>query len=186
MTDQTAVVRPLRPGEGTYVQQVFDGLSPHARFLRFHVPMPRLSARWRAALATVEVGHRYGTLALVDGRAVGFAQWVRDPHRPHRADVSVAVVDGHQRRGVGRLLMADLARHAARHGIEEFSAWVHPENRLVARLLAGLGARPGPGGHEQRLVPVRHFVPGGNDRDEGEGVVVPFPRGVRRPRSAVR
>ena len=185
MTETT--IRALSPDEDAYVQQVFDGLSPHARFLRFHVPTPRLSRRWRAALATVDAGHRYASLALVDGRAVGLAQWVRDPHHPARADVSVAVVDAHQRRGLARLLMADLAGQAARHGIEEFSAWVHPENRLVLRLLAGLGARPGPAGHEERLVPVHRFaaVPGIPGDPRGD-VVVPFPRGVRRPRTALR
>jgi GNAT superfamily N-acetyltransferase len=184
MTETT--IRAMAHGEDAYVQQVFDGLSPQSRFLRFHVPTPRLGERWRAALAAVDVGHRYTSLALVDGRAVGFAQWVRDPHRPSRADVSVAVVDACQRRGLARLLMADLAGQAARHGIEEFSAWVHPENRLVLRVLAGLGARPGPAGHEERLVPVRRFAAPGIEGDPRHGVVVPCPRGVRRPRTAMR
>lgn len=185
MTEIT--IRALDHGEDAYVRQVFDGLSPHARFLRFHVPMPRLSGRWLVALSAVDVGRRYTTLALVDGRAVGLAQWVRDRHHPTRADAAVAVVDAHQRHGVARLLMADLARQAEHDRVEEFSVWVHPENRLVVQLLSGLGARPGPGGDGERLVPVRRFAAAPQyPRDPSGGAVVPSPRGVRRPRTAMR
>jgi GNAT superfamily N-acetyltransferase len=186
-------IRALAPGEDAVVQAVFDGMSADARLQRFHVAMPHLSAAFRRALARVEPGQRYVGVALAGGEPIGLAQWIRDPTRPGRADVSVAVVDAHQRRGVGRRLLRHLAGDAARHGVEEFTAWVRLDNRHVLATLARLGARPGPVDPEERLVPVRSLLgpeapdPGpGNVEAPPAGVVVPFPRGVRRPRTAAR
>ena len=179
------LIRPLRTGEFHYVEQVFDGMSPSSRFLRFHMPVPRLTTRMRSALAAVSPGWRHGAVALVEDRAVGLAQWVRDEADPRTAEVSLAVADAYQGRGIGGQLIEFSAADAAAHGIELFSAWVHPENRPVRQMLARRPTRPGPGGLQERLVEVRHLLPEGvGAADREEAVVVRWPGAVRRSRAA--
>ena len=45
-------IRPLAEHDAHLVSEVFEGLSPLSRFLRFHTPTPRLSRTLVQALAT--------------------------------------------------------------------------------------------------------------------------------------
>lgn len=140
-TSAAAVIRPLLAGEEHLVREVFDGLSSDARYLRFHTPTPRLTDAALRSLATVEKGVRGAMVALVGGHAVGLAQWARDPARPQRAELAMAVADAHQGRGNGRALLTRIAEEVAAHGIDELVCHVHHENARVGRMLRRLGAR---------------------------------------------
>lgn len=178
------LVRPLRPGEQEQVQQVFAALSPESRFLRFHTPLPRLTPGLVSTLAEVRPGVKHGWLALAGDRAVGLGQWVRLAEQPRMADASLTVADDHQGRGIGTRLLAALAHDAGGQGIESLSCWVHPANTPVERLLARLGARPGSGGRDERLVAVEDVLARLAVPAAAPGIVVPWPRGVGRPRTA--
>lgn len=153
-----ARLRPVAEDDDHLFQQVFDGMSSRARYLRFHAATPRLSAPALRALATVEEGRRSGVIALIDGTAVGVAQWVRDPLSPERAELSASVVDRHQRSGLGRAMVTWLARAAESCGVRELVCHVHPDNRLVRDRLFLLGARSD--GEGVLLVPVEAFLRG--------------------------
>lgn len=177
-------IRPLRPGEEAQVQEIFAALSPESRFLRFHTPLPRLTPRLVSSLAEVRPGVKHGWLALAGHRPVGLGQWVRLTEQPSVADASLAVVDDHQARGIGTSLLAALGQDARGQGIESLSCWVHPANTPVRRLLARLGARLAPGSRDEWLVPVDHVVRPRSAPAASPGTVVPWPRGVERPRTA--
>ena len=51
----------------------------------------------------------------------------------------MAVIDEFQRRGLGALLLGELARVAQRHGIKTFTLIVLPENREMLGLLRKMG-----------------------------------------------
>ncbi|TMC88239.1 MAG: GNAT family N-acetyltransferase [Chloroflexi bacterium] len=55
------------------------------------------------------------------------------------AETAVAVVDEFQRRGLGRTLLAILAKVARAHGIKTFSLIVLPENQQMLGLLRKMG-----------------------------------------------
>jgi len=55
------------------------------------------------------------------------------------AEVAVAVIDEFQRRGLGSVLLAELARVARQHGIKTFQLIVLPENREMLALLRKMG-----------------------------------------------
>jgi ribosomal protein S18 acetylase RimI-like enzyme len=55
------------------------------------------------------------------------------------AEVAVAVIDEFQRRGMGSVLLAELARVAKTHGINTFQLIVLPENREMLGLLRKMG-----------------------------------------------
>lgn len=176
-TTPTTRIRPLRSGEEHLVRQVVEGMSLGARFLRFHAPTPRLTAATLRALASVEEGVRGAVVALVDGRAVGLAQWARDPAHSRRAELAIAVADAHQGVGLGRTMVARLAEEMPAHAIHELVCLVHHENDRVRQTLRRLGARREPEG--ALVLPVTALL----GDAERTGIVLPWTDAVPGPRT---
>jgi GNAT superfamily N-acetyltransferase len=131
---ERVVVRDLRRDEGDLLDALMAGLSPHSRYLRFHVPLPALGADMRRALLDVDGRDRIALVAEADdGTPVGIARMSRDRGASGEAEVAVATVDAWHRRGVGRLLVTALAERARAVGVR----------RLNARVLHGNGAAIG-------------------------------------------
>jgi L-amino acid N-acyltransferase YncA len=130
-------VRPLTAGDGVTLDAVFDGLSERSRYLRFHGPVPRLTARVRASLLDID-GHRHVAVVAEAWSAgawapVGIARAIRTG--PGVAELAVEVVDDWQGQGVGRLLLEDLRERAAALGYRELHAEVLLSNAGVLALL---------------------------------------------------
>ena len=138
---QGITVRPLRNGEATAVQAVFDRLGPRSRLLRFGGAKAVLSDADLALLSRVDADHHV-LVALVDGVEVGIARLVRTGAE---AEVAVTVADEWQQRGVGAVLADRLAADARAAGVERLRATLHVENRaslaLMARMTQGLKQR---------------------------------------------
>ncbi|HSL63166.1 MAG TPA: GNAT family N-acetyltransferase [Gaiellaceae bacterium] len=133
-------LRPLRFGERDPVLQVFTGLSDRSRRLRFLGAKPRLAERELDLLVDVgRCGHE--AVAAVDaetGRAIGLARFVRDADAPE-AEIAFEVVDEWQGRGVGRRLVAEIARVAREQGILRVRAVVDRSNAPALALVRSLG-----------------------------------------------
>lgn len=72
----------------------------------------------RAALAALGARGERPTVVAVDGtRLVGAASYARSPACGRTGEVAVAVAGGHRHRGIGTLLLDELAAHAADRGI---------------------------------------------------------------------
>ena len=148
-------IRAVEPDDGIAVREMYEGLSEEANFLRFHTAMRRLALHTLNVLMSNVPSERYSALALVDGECAGHAQWIRDKTNDSRADISLVVLDRWQRRGVGRAMLADLARTAASVGVVEFACYVHRANRVVHGSLTRLGAyRPADGYDEDVVLPL--------------------------------
>jgi GNAT superfamily N-acetyltransferase len=128
-------VRPLRRDEAEVLDKVFAGLSPQSRHLRFHSPIPQLTAPVRRALLAVDGRDHVALVAMARGEPVGIARLIRDRLRPDQAEVAFEVVDAWHRRGVGRLLLTALAEQAERVGVQRVLARVLPENTAAFALL---------------------------------------------------
>jgi GNAT superfamily N-acetyltransferase len=116
---------------------VFAGLSPHSRLLRFHAPVPRLTASWCRLLTAVD-GRRHAAIvaeAFVDGRwaAVGIARIAATG--PGTAELAFAVVDAWHGRGIGGRLVDEAACLAVDLGHERLTALVLRENARARALL---------------------------------------------------
>lgn len=77
-------------------------------------------------------------MAVSGGEIVGQAMYVRSENE---AEVAVVVEDAWQRRGIGTLLLAELAALAGRRGIGAFTGAVLPESSQMLGLASAARAR---------------------------------------------
>lgn len=131
----TVELRTLRAGDSRAVLEVFAGLGPRSRELRFLTAKPRLTSADLRQLTDVDHPDHVAVLAVSAGRAIGVARFVRDREDPHSADVAVAVVDAWQDRGVGTMLADELVRRALEAGVRRFTMIMAPHNEGAVRLL---------------------------------------------------
>ncbi len=137
----TLRLRPPAERDASALLGLFQGLSRESLHLRFH-GMPALTPALVGRVLEpdwVERGALMGTLAGAEGeRVVAVAAYdrLRDPAK---AEVSFAVADELQGRGIGTRLLEQLAGIAARHGVERFVAEVLPENVAMLRVFSDAG-----------------------------------------------
>jgi len=138
-------VRPVSPRDAGAEQAFVAGLSPVARFRRFHFGLNELpDALLRAFVNADQQGH----IALVaeavdDHRIVADARYVLDSGA-RAAEFAIAVSDAWQGLGLGRQLMHRLLARARRSGIEQLCGDVLADNAPMLALMKRLGARPMP------------------------------------------
>jgi acetyl coenzyme A synthetase (ADP forming)-like protein len=142
----TVLVRPVRPDDGPALRAFLTGLSEEARWLRFFAGTADLE---RAAELAADVDHhdRFGLVALHEGAVIGHAVFLRTA--PDRAECAFAVADAFQGRGLGTILLGQLAEAAAQNGVRIFDADVLPQNHRMVRVFRDSGfpiesrSRPG-------------------------------------------
>jgi RimJ/RimL family protein N-acetyltransferase len=136
-TQRGVQIRPLQPGDSAAVLDVFAGMSPRSRELRFLAPKRRLSTADVRRLTAVDQRDHVALLATsaADNKPIGIARFVRDRHDPESAEVALAVVDNWQNQGVGTALLDALVPRAVEVGVRAFTALVSHDNAAVVRLL---------------------------------------------------
>ena len=134
-------VRPVHRDDRDAVHELLDGLSPHARYLRFLRPLPDVPEWAIDSLCRRDDDDHVARVAVTDaGRIAGIAQLFRHPAAPAAAEVALTIATPHQRRGLGPVLLHALAGEAARAGIDTFTYVASPANRTAVRLMRRLGA----------------------------------------------
>lgn len=124
-------IRDLSAGDEAGLRAMFGRLSGDTIYKRFHMPFPRVPDSMLAHLMAHGGGR--SLVAVAGGDIVGHALYAEEPGG--RAEVALVVEDGWQSAGVGKQLLAGLARKAAGRGVETFTAVALGENRRVLSLV---------------------------------------------------
>lgn len=145
LRDSTPIlVRPVELGDAHLLEMGLDHLSPRSRYLRFLRPVRQLSDKSLERFVDVDqIDHiAVGALDLTgsDPFPVGVARCIRLETAPEKGEVAVAIVDTHQGRGLGTILLAAVAHAAAKQGIVTQVATVLLENTRMLKLFQELGA----------------------------------------------
>jgi GNAT superfamily N-acetyltransferase len=134
----------LRQGHRTDKARLLEGfsrLSPESRYRRFLAATPDLSEETVRYLT--EIDHRdheaIAALSEETGDGIGIARYIRNPQRPHTAEVAVTVIDDWQGKGVGTLLLDVLAGRARAEGITKFTALMLASNQNMMDVLNAQG-----------------------------------------------
>jgi acetyl coenzyme A synthetase (ADP forming)-like protein len=135
----TVRIRPARREDETRIEDYLIGLSPETRRLRF----------WSSAIDVRDIARRAADVDYVnhltllavkgghDGEVVGGAQYIRS--EGDRAEMSVSVADHMQRKGLGSILIGELAQAAGENGIPILWGEVLPENHRMVNMLRKIG-----------------------------------------------
>ena len=131
----------MRPDDGPGLAEAYDQLSQTSRYRRFFTGKPHLSEQSLAYFTDIDHRDHEALVAVVtdSGQLVGVARYIRIPEQPDQAEVAITVLDSWQRRGLGTVLLSELAQRAAEEGIRYFVAEILAENRPMVTLAQQLG-----------------------------------------------
>ena len=136
-------LRPIAPEDEPLLHEAVAAMSERTVYFRFFSPLKRMSDALAHRLAVVDYNDRFAIVATTHRpsgkeRIVGVARYDR-ARGTDVAEVAVAVIDEFQRRGLGSVLLGELARVARKHGIKSFQLIVLPENGEMLGLLRKMG-----------------------------------------------
>jgi L-amino acid N-acyltransferase YncA len=145
LRDGTKVrVRPILAQDKDGLREGLSRLSPLSRYRRFHGGVASLTAETLRDLTEIDYVNHMAFVAIDADAAgepgVGVARYIRLTHAPETAEIALTVVDSHQGRGLGALLLDLLMRSAEAHGIRTLRAWVLADNEPMLHLLRARGA----------------------------------------------
>jgi RimJ/RimL family protein N-acetyltransferase len=135
-------IRPLRADDREREVEFITSLSERTRYMRMFAPLKFLRPHLLNLLMDIDYRERMAFVATVerDGRErfLGLARYaVTD--EPGVVELGITVTDDWQRRGIARLLMAELMRFAAWRGMRKIVGSVLPENHQMLALARRLG-----------------------------------------------
>jgi RimJ/RimL family protein N-acetyltransferase len=137
----TVQIRPIEPGDGDRLLQIWDGTSELSRRRRLLSDVNEVSDEDMRYLVDVDHRRHEALLALDgDGRGIAEARYVRAPRDRTSAEVAVIVADAWQRRGLATELLNLLSIRARENGIERYTAIVAADNQVVLDALERAGA----------------------------------------------
>ena len=144
--DGTAVlIRPVKPTDKSLLAKAVEQMSDRSRYHRFAMVVRELSEGQLSYLTEIDHENHVAWVAIDQSkkleRAVGVARYIRLDDNSDVAEVAVAVVDTHQGRGLGTMLLGRLAQSARDNGVRRFLAFVCGDNAPVLKLVRELGAR---------------------------------------------
>jgi len=138
------LVRPAEIGDRELIELGMKHLSPKSRYMRFFRPVSRLSKKILDDITSIDHNDHIAIGALdlthVEPYPIGVARCIRLKEQPSEAEVAVTVIDSHQKRGLGTILLGALAYMSSAHGITAFVATVLSDNQPMLKLFRDLGA----------------------------------------------
>jgi GNAT superfamily N-acetyltransferase len=143
----TIIIRAIRPDDRERFAQAFRQFSknPDSVRFRFHGLKRLLSESEAIRMTDVDFVDHVGLAATFDTdpkqTLIGAGRYIvcaNDP-KHHRAEVAFAVLDEHQGKGIGSLLLRHLAIIGRAQGVREFLAEVLADNRRMIGVFKGSG-----------------------------------------------
>src|SRR5690554_4646491 len=143
-------IRPIRPEDKPAQAAFFDSLSAHSRHLLFLAGVAQLSEKDLERLCAPDESREMAYVAVAGGPEgethVGVCRYASSRTPCDEAEISVAVADAWQHKGLATLLLKRLIEHARARGVKRLysvdSATNHRMRRLARHL--GFSERPDP------------------------------------------
>ena len=135
-------VRALRPDDRERLLEHFKGLSQQSRYYRFFGLKRSMTEAELVRLTQLDFVTHVGLVATLRDATgehfIGVARYIRAADPTH-AEISFAVLDEHQGRGIGSILLDHLSRIARASGIVELEADVLGDNNRMLEVFAKSG-----------------------------------------------
>lgn len=135
---QVVHLRPIHPGDAGALVAFHARLSSDAVYRRYFSFHPELSETEVTWLTTVDYADRLALVVEIGDDLVAVGRYDRLPGTA-TAEVAFLVADDFQHRGLGMLLLQNLATAARRQGITTFVAETQASNRDMMGVFEGSG-----------------------------------------------
>lgn len=132
----TVHIRVMRPADEDGLCALLNSLSEESRWLRFYCLQNR-AALAAEAHREVNLERAFGLIASSDERVVGHAFYVASGDE--QAEVAFTIANDFQGRGLGTILLVQLAEIAAANGIKVFEAEVGAANHAMLHVFRRSG-----------------------------------------------
>jgi RimJ/RimL family protein N-acetyltransferase len=132
-----AFVRPVRPEDRAELAALHGRMSRESQYFRYFTARRRLPEAELLRALDVDGRRRMAFVAFVQGRLVAYACYAGDG--AESAEVAFQVEDAQQGRGLGTLLLEQLAAYAHEHGLRRFTASVLSHNRRMIEVFRDAG-----------------------------------------------
>jgi RimJ/RimL family protein N-acetyltransferase len=133
-----AYVRPVRADDADALALLHAQLSSESKYLRYFSARRTLPAAELERSAAVDYRDRMAFVAFVQGRLAAYACYVRSGD-DEAAEIAFQVEDTQQGRGLGTLLLEQLAAYAHEQGLHHFKATVLPQNQRMIEVFRDAG-----------------------------------------------
>jgi GNAT superfamily N-acetyltransferase len=134
----TCRVRPIRRDDDARLVAFHARLSSRTAYLRFFTVHPELSRAEVERFTQVDYDDRFALVVEHDDAIVAVGRYDRLPDSSE-AEVAFVVADEYQHRGIGSLLLDELAAAALPRGITTFVASTLAENATMLGVFAHAG-----------------------------------------------
>ena len=134
-------VRPVRPGDAAALEAMHAGLSRETIHLRYFTGRRKLPPQQIHRFTHVDYRDQMVLVVTLAGGIIAFASYHRSrkADQRDRAEVAFEVADEYQGRGLGTLLLEELAEVALEQGIHHFAAEVLSVNRRMLEVFRESG-----------------------------------------------
>jgi acetyl coenzyme A synthetase (ADP forming)-like protein len=126
-------VRPVNLEDEALLASFIESLTPKTLELRF---LHALASK-KTVKELMPRDGQFALLALREDVVIGHAIYTQN--LPDKAEHAVVVADAYQNKGLGMILLGQLAQAAIAAGITEFEAYVDPENAPILQVVRELG-----------------------------------------------
>ncbi len=136
-TGEVGRFRPIKPSDAADLVDFFDRLGVESRYFRFFRAKARLTDEEVEYFTNVDYQSRMAFVVYLDEMMVGVGRY--DAQEVGTAETAFAVADDHQGKGIGTQLLQLMTAYARSHGVEQFRAFVLPDNLQMMRVFRNSG-----------------------------------------------
>ena len=134
----TLHLRPVRAEDRPRLLEFYRKLSSESLYYRFFT-VATLEGEKLESMLAIDYRRQFALVGDLRGRIVAVAGYARVPEASDRAEVSFAIADALQGRGIGTRLLERLGEVARDQGIRTFEAYVLGENRRMIEVFLDSG-----------------------------------------------
>lgn len=141
-------IRPIRPEDTRAQAEFFEGLSAHSKHLLFLAGVAQLREEDLERLCAPDESREMAYVAVASGpegeKHVGVCRYASSRSPCDEAEISVAVADAWQHKGLATVLLKRLIEHARAKGVKRLYSVDSATNHRMRRLASHLGFREQP------------------------------------------
>ncbi len=144
------LMRPVRPDDGSMLQQLVQGLSPQSRYFRFVSTRAELPPSMLARFTLIDYDREMALVAVLreidaahpeappNERIIGVSRYITNPDRSS-CEFSLVVADEWSGKGIGSRLMQGIMDVARERGLKTIEGLVLSNNPAMLKLMRSLG-----------------------------------------------